>query len=66
MTIGKYCWIKVSKDEYELIEDMADSAEELALKCGVSIQTVYASEKRAKKSGKYGKYRKVCINEQED
>ena len=38
----KYIWMKVSNDKYELPVAVADTAEELALACGVSANSIYA------------------------
>lgn len=36
-------WMKVTTDELELPEVVADTAGELAKKCGVTVSTVYTS-----------------------
>lgn len=66
----KYCYIRISNDQYELITDIADTAEELAKICNTSKDVIYSSVTRSKhgyltKKGtpKYYPYRKVEIIE---
>ena len=58
--MGKYIWMAVEADEYELPLCIADTARELGEKYGVTADTVITLE-RGKYSGKkYGrKYVKV-------
>ena len=51
-------FIKVSDDEYETIEDMADTVERLAQKQGITADAIRKAIKRNSK-----KYRKVIIND---
>ena len=60
-----YIWIKTTKDEYELIVELADTAVELAAKCGVTANMIYNYICRSKKSGKKCIYQKVAIDENE-
>ena len=68
--MNKYCYMKVTNDKYELPIAIADSAEELAEKCGTTKGVVYTSVTKSKygwvnKNGtpKYFPYRKVEIGE---
>ena len=38
--MSKELWLRVSRDEYELPEVVADTVQELAWRCGVSINAV--------------------------
>jgi len=38
-----YLWMRVTTDEYELPEAVADSADKLAKMCGVKAMTIYSS-----------------------
>jgi len=54
-------WMRVSKDKYELPEIIANSAAELARKCGVTKGVVFRLAKK-----KHSKYVKVVLDENED
>ena len=41
--MGKYLWMAVEADEYELPIAIADTARELAEKCGTSLSNVETS-----------------------
>lgn len=56
-------YIKVSKDEYELIEAIADDAHELAYICGVTPNLIFSCISHAKKSGNKSQFRKVVLDE---
>lgn len=43
--MGKYLWMCVEADEYELPLAVADTAKELAEKCGVTTNNVILSAK---------------------
>lgn len=58
-----YIWIKTTKDEYEFIVAMADTAEKLARECGTSVNTIYSAMSHAKKKGKSSIYKKVVLEE---
>lgn len=59
-----FVYMKVSKDEYELPEAIADSIIELAQMLGVKRQSIYDSMKNAKKLGRITPYKKVDIGEE--
>ena len=68
MRKGKYVYIKVSNDIYELPIAIADSAEELAKQFDVPVGSIYSSVARCKKpkinkdgNSYYYPYRKVKI-----
>lgn len=44
----KYCYIRITNDKYELITDIADTAEELAKMCNVSKDTIFSYISKAK------------------
>lgn len=58
-------WIKVSRDKYEFIEEMGDSAGILARKLRLNKQTILRAIWKAKKTGTWCPYRKVEIEEEE-
>lgn len=45
----KYLWLKVSNDEYELPEYVADTAKELAAYCNVAENSIYMQVHRQAK-----------------
>ena len=62
--MGKYIWMAVEADEYELPIVLADSAQELADICGVHRNTVLSSEFRQETGRKTGfRYKKVINDE---
>ena len=63
----QYVWMKVSKDEYELPLEIADTAAELARKCGVNRTTVEADAGRVRKGTlKHSQYIRVYTGEIEE
>ena len=59
-------FMKVSNDEYELPEIVADTAKELAEKCGVSENTIYGCVSRARTGKVYrSSYVKVTLNKED-
>ena len=61
-------WLKVTKDKYEFPEVIADSIEELAKICGVSVNTIRSSMTHHKvnpRKWKRCKYKRVEIEEDE-
>ena len=62
-------WLKVAKDKYEFPEVIADSIEELAKICGVSVNTIRSSmshHKHNRRQYKRCKYKRVDIEEDEE
>ena len=60
-------WLKVSNDEYELPEAVADTSVELSRMCGLSKDAVQTAISKAKKRKTRCKYIKVEIeNEEKD
>lgn len=58
-------YMAVSKDRFELPIAIADSAVELARMLGVNEHTVYKSVWLAETKGKYSKYLRLELNEEE-
>lgn len=58
-------YIKVSLDELETVEAMADSVKELAEICGVKVTSIYSMMCRAKRTGHRCQYRCVEIDDEE-
>lgn len=58
-------WLKVSTDQYELPEIVADSAGQLAQKLGVTKNHIFSAISHANKKGYKCQYRKVVINDEE-
>lgn len=55
-----FIWMRVSADDLELPEIVADSAAELAELCGVTINAIYSGTSRTSRGIiKNGIYRKV-------
>lgn len=60
----KVLWLKVSNDEFELPEIVADSASMLAEKTGASVATIYSSVSHYNHGAiKNSIYRRVEITE---
>ena len=57
-------YIKISLDELETVEAMADTVQELAEMCGVKPASIYSIMSRAKKRGHRCIYR--CVEIEED
>ena len=60
---NNYIWMSVTRDEYELPLDIADSAPELASIVGVDSGTIYATVFRAEKQGKKARFVRVPVEE---
>lgn len=58
-----YLWMKVSKDEFEYPEIIADTQKELAMLCGVKRETISTAIKKAKMKGYKSQYVKVEISD---
>ena len=59
-------YMKVTKDEYELPEAVADSIIELAEMLGVKTQSIYDSMKHVKSRGSRSLYVKVDIGKEQE
>lgn len=57
-------WIKVTKDKYEFIVAMGDTAKELALECGTTVNTIYSDMSHAARKGRNSIYKKVVLDEE--
>lgn len=55
-------YIKVTRDKYELIKEMAETPQELAWKCGAKASAVYKGLERFKK-GERCQWQMVEISE---
>ena len=60
-----HLWMKVTADEYELPEAVAESASELGRMCGVSASTIMSASFKARMRGKKSVYVKVEIEDDE-
>lgn len=58
-----YVWMKVSDDQYELPEVIADSSKELAAMCGIAQNTIYTTNQYRKSQGLHPLYVKVDIGD---
>lgn len=58
-----YVYIKTTKDKYEFIVAMGDTAEKLARELGTSVNTIYSAMSHAKKKGYRCVYKKVVLEE---
>lgn len=54
-------WLKVTTDELELPVAVADTAEQLAKICGVTVKSIYSSVSHARHGRKTTPYRKVRV-----
>ena len=61
--MGKYVYMKVTKDRYELPLVVADSVLELARMLGVDRGSIYKCLKRAKHGSK-SQYLKILVEEE--
>lgn len=59
--MGKYVWMKVTDDEYELPLAIADSSVELSLMLGLNPSSVGSAYCRSLKYGFKTQYKKVRI-----
>lgn len=64
--MGKYLWMTVSDDSYELPEVTADTAEELAKKLGKKTNAIYSAVSHAEKEGRKCMYKRVPIIDDEE
>lgn len=62
--MGKFLWLMVTLDEYELPLVVTDSAKELAKIAGTSERNVISSACKYRKSGRKTKYRRVRTEEE--
>lgn len=56
---GKYYWLKVTNDRYELPLVVAESCGELAKACGVTVNTIRRTMWTARKKNWNSSYKKV-------
>lgn len=60
-------WLRVSQDKYELPEVVADSAQELAYKCGTSVNTIRSTMSHYNRGLlKWRKYIRIEVEEESD
>ena len=60
-------WIKVSRDKYELIEAVADTAPQLARMCGVTPLAVYHGVSKVRlHAQKWTAYRRIEVPVEDD
>lgn len=59
-------YMKVTKDDYELPEAVADSIMELADMLGVKRQSIYDSMRHVETRGSWSPYKKVDIGEEQE
>jgi hypothetical protein len=57
-----YIWMKVTKDKYEYPVAIADTAGQLAIKCGVTAECIRSAIYHSKKTGYKSIYKKVKID----
>ena len=56
-------YMLISDDKYELPLFVADSLTELSSACGISLNTIYGTMRRAKKNGAWCRFVKVDASE---
>jgi hypothetical protein len=54
-------WMRVSSDEYELPELIADTSEELARMCGITLMSLYSSMSKYRAGERFSPYRRVKV-----
>ncbi len=59
-------WVKVTMDKYEHIVAMGDTAQELADKLGVSVNTILSNISKSKKFGHNCCYKKIVIEDDKE
>lgn len=57
-------WLKVSNDQYELPEIVADTAGDLARKLGINKNCIFSAISHSNKKGYKCIYRKVVIDDE--
>lgn len=57
-------WMKVTNDKYELPEMVADTAEQLAHKLGITKNHIFSAISHAKRKGYNCMYRKVVVDDE--
>ncbi len=60
MKESKHCYIKITKDKYEHITAIADTAQELAKQCNTNVNVIYSSVSHG-----WGCFKKVSLEENE-
>lgn len=60
----KSLWVKVSKDKYELIEAVGDSAADLARQIGVTENAICSAVSKAKTRHNNSIYKRIYIDEE--
>lgn len=58
-----YIWMKVTNDKYEYPVEMADSAGQLAIKCGTTAESIRSAVCHSKKTGYKSTYKCVKVEE---
>ena len=51
------CWMRVTRDKYELPIAIADTAKQLAEICGVTTNSIYSAYCRVNRNGGFTAYR---------
>ena len=59
----QYIWMKVTNDKYEYPVEIADSAGQLAIKCGTTAESIRSAIYHSKKTGYRCIYQKVKFEE---
>ena len=61
----KRIWMKVTNDKYEYPIEIADSARQLAIKCGTTAESIRSAIYHSKKTGHKSIYKCVKLEEDE-
>ena len=64
--MSRTIWLRVSRDEYELPEVVADTVQELAWRCGVTINAVRSSIGHDKAGHRKSYYVRIEVEEGDD
>ena len=59
----KRIWMKVTNDKYEYPVEIADSAGQLAIKCGTTAESIRSAIYQSKKTGYKSIYKCVKVEE---
>lgn len=62
----KRIWMKVTNDKYEYPVEVADSARQLAIKCGTTAESIRSAIYHSKKTGHKSIYKCVKLEKDEN
>lgn len=60
------CWMRVTRDKYELPIAIADTAKQLAEICGVTTNSIYSAYCRVNRNGGFTAYKRIELEDEDD